>query len=238
MPEPLPAIRWLDSVPSTQEVAHLLAEAGAVHGTTVVAREQQAGRGTRGRTWHSPLGGLWMSVICRPRDPASAECFSLRVGLAAAEVLEEAAGGSVPIMVKWPNDLYLAGRKLGGVLCEARWQGAILSWIVAGIGINVGNPIPADVRDSAVALRRVAPGLLAEQLAEPVARRVAAQASAGGPLSREELHAFDRRDYLRGRRLREPAEGIASGLEPGGGLVIVSDHGVPSVSSGGTVTLA
>lgn len=125
-------VRWLDGVPSTQEVAHWMAEDGAPHGAAVAAREQLAGRGTRGREWYSPIGGLWMSVVCRPRHAVSAACSALRAGLAAAAAVEARVPAATPIALKWPNDLYRDGRKLGGILCEARWQGDRLAWIVVG----------------------------------------------------------------------------------------------------------
>lgn len=228
----------MDVVASTQEVAHLLAEGGATHGSAVVAREQHAGRGTRGRTWHSPIGGLWMSVICRPRDPVSAECFSIRVGLGVAAVLEAWTGEGHRVMVKWPNDLYLGGRKLGGILCEARWQGPALAWIVAGIGINVANRLPIEVRDSAVTLASVVPGLTPDQLAPAVADRVSRQAEAGGPLGASELLDFSRRDFLHGRRLQGPLTGMANGIDAMGGLIVVAEDGETRVATGGTVELS
>lgn len=238
MVEGVPGVRWLDAVPSTQEVAHLLAESGSVHGTAVAAREQLAGRGTRGRTWHSPLGGLWLSVLCRPQDAASAECFSLRVGLAVAGALEAALPDLPPLRLKWPNDLFLNGRKVGGILCEARWQGGSLAWIVAGIGINVRNPIPPEVAGTAIALAAVVPSATPEQLAAPVASRVAADASAGGTLTDGELASFGRRDWLRGRAIREPVAGIAQGIDRDGALLVETSPGRLEPALGGTVVLA
>ncbi len=234
----IPPVRWLDAVPSTQEVAHLLAESGAVHGTAVAAREQRSGRGTRGRVWHSPLGGLWLSVVCRPGHQASSECFSVRVGLAVATAIASVAPEAPAVALKWPNDLYLGGRKLGGILCEARWQGAELAWIVAGIGINVRNPIPGEVAAIATSLAAVAPRLTPEELAEPVAHLVAARAGAGGPLTPMELAEFDRRDFLRGRPVAEPFAGVASGIDRSGALAIQGDDGRTHLALAGTVVLA
>ncbi|MGH7734654.1 MAG: biotin--[acetyl-CoA-carboxylase] ligase, partial [Gemmatimonadales bacterium] len=133
----------LVQVGSTQDLVHQLGEDGAPHGSAIIAAEQANARGTRGRAWHAPAGGVWMSVLCRPEIPSAAEVLSLRVGLAVAIALE--AETRIPsIRLKWANDLMLADRKLGGILCEARWRGDRLAWITVGIGINVTNTLSPD----------------------------------------------------------------------------------------------
>ncbi len=220
------AARWFDALPSTQEVAHRLAGEGAPHGTAVAAREQMSGRGTRGKVWHSPIGGLWMSVICRPREAAPATCFSLRAGLAAARAIEAAHPGVPALQLKWPNDLYLHGRKLAGVLCEARWQGESLAWIVTGIGVNVANAVPDELTGIAATLREVAPGASPETLADGLAAAIATAAGTGGPLRPSEMVDFAARDFLSGRRLRSPMEGMATGIATTGELLVRDDGGI------------
>lgn len=219
-------VRWFDALPSTQEVAHRLAGEGAPHGTAVAAREQTAGRGTRGRAWHSPIGGLWMSVVCRPAETAPATCFSLRAGLAAALAIETACPGLPTLQLKWPNDLYLHGRKLAGVLCEARWQGDALAWIVTGIGVNVANAIPDALAATAATLRDVAPNATPEALADRLAAAIASAAATGGPFRPAEMADFAARDYLTGRRLRAPLAGVAVGVAATGELLVLDDLGV------------
>lgn len=219
-------VRWFTSLPSTQEVAHRLAGEGAPHGTAVAAREQTAGRGSRGRAWHSPIGGLWMSVICRPSAPAPPTCFSLRAGLAAARAIEAAFPGVPPLQLKWPNDVMLAGRKLAGVLCEARWQGEALAWIVTGIGVNVANRVPDEVAGAAATLGEVAPEATPESLAERLAAAIASAAGGGGPLQPSEMADFAARDFLAGRWLRAPVAGVAAGIATTGELLVRNDDGV------------
>ncbi len=138
-----------DRVASTNDVAKALAEEGAPDGTAVLAEEQTGGRGRFGRRWASPLGGLWLSLVLRPRRPATEwSCLGFAASVAAATAVETVAGLSV--RVKWPNDLMLEGRKLGGVLVEA--SGA---YVVVGIGMNVNlqrEALPADVRALATSL--------------------------------------------------------------------------------------
>ena len=196
----------------------------------MAAREQGGGYGTRGRVWHSPVGGLWMSVVLRPRLAARAEGLSLRVGLAVASALEREVPRLGPLMIKWPNDLLLDGRKLGGILCEARWQGEALAWVVAGIGLNVANPLPAEVAETAATLREGAPGLDPADLAGPVARAVAEATREGGPLTTAELDAFRARDWTYGREVTSPVAGVARGITADGALRVETGEGVEEVA--------
>jgi BirA family biotin operon repressor/biotin-[acetyl-CoA-carboxylase] ligase len=179
-------VEWHDSLPSTMDLAHTRAAEGAAHGTAVAARVQTAGRGRRGRTWHSPAGGLWMSVVCRPADAEGVEHLSLRVGLAVAETIERLFPDLPRLTVKWPNDLLLGGRKLAGILCEARWEGGTPAWVIAAVGLNVSNPIPDEVAGQATRLADFIPGLHPERLAEPLAAAIADAAFRPGALTAEE----------------------------------------------------
>ncbi|MBK8004121.1 MAG: biotin--[acetyl-CoA-carboxylase] ligase [Gemmatimonadetes bacterium] len=224
-------------VASTQDLIHALGDAGAPTGSAIVAEEQVGGRGSRGRTWASPPGGLWMSVLCRPASEVAAAVLSLRVGLAAAEVLEAQAPGAT-LALKWPNDLMLADRKLGGILCEARWQGGLLAWVAVGLGLNVANPLPAEVRDRAVALASVAPGLTPDVLAEPLRAAITQAGAATGPLTPDEVARYVARDWLRGRVLAEPVAGTGAGLAPDGALLVQGAGGVITAVRAGTVLVA
>lgn len=233
-----PAIRRLESTPSTQDVLHELAASGAPAGTAVVANVQTLGRGSRGRVWESPMGGLWLSVLLRPAVAPAVEVLSVRVALTVAAAIERSAVGKVTIQLKWPNDLMLAGRKLGGILCEARWQGAVLGWVAVGIGVNVGNPIPAALAGSAIALGSVLDDVGPEQLVEPVALAVAAIGTSEGHLGAAEAADFAARDWLRGRRLREPGTGTAEGVSLDGALILRRDDGSVQEVRSGPVLLA
>lgn len=129
---------------STNDRASAWARAGAPHGALVTAERQTAGRGRRGRTWSSPPGGdIYASVVVRPRS-AAAGLGAL--GLAAAVGLREGLGAmGVPVRIKWPNDLLVAGRKVAGILCEMRWVGSTPE-VVVGFGINVAREVfPAEL---------------------------------------------------------------------------------------------
>jgi BirA family biotin operon repressor/biotin-[acetyl-CoA-carboxylase] ligase len=227
---------YLDRVSSTQDVLHELAAEGAPAGTAVVADEQLEGRGSRGRVWHSPLGGLWLSVLFRPPCAAGVEVASIRVGLVVAEAIEVFA--SLPVELKWPNDLMLGGRKLGGVLCEARWQGDSLGWIAAGVGMNVCNPVPAELGTVAVSLAAETAGVSPEVLA-PVVIAALRELELGAPLlSDAELARFARRDWLRGRAITDPIAGTVAGLREDGTLVVRAADGSEAALRSGPVQLA
>lgn len=219
---------WHDAVASTQDEAHGLAGAGSPHGTAVAARVQTGGRGTRGQTWVSGTGGLWLSVVCRPGSGAASEVVGLRVGLDLAGLLDRLLSPPDRIALKWPNDLILRDRKLGGILTEARWQGDVLGWMVIGVGINLQNDIPPALAAAATRLADAGVSADAASLAAPVARAVAEAARNAAPLSAAEVAAFESRDWLRGRAVSLPEPGIAEGITARGRLRVRSAAGVVS----------
>src|SRR5262245_61858170 len=136
---------------STNARARELAAAGAPHGTVVTAAEQTAGRGRQGRTWTAPPGkALLYSAVVRPLDERHL-LLPLAVPLAVCEAAEQLKTG-LECGVKWPNDVHLDGRKLAGVLIEARPQDG---WAVIGIGLNLSiapDEFPPELRDTAISI--------------------------------------------------------------------------------------
>jgi BirA family transcriptional regulator, biotin operon repressor / biotin---[acetyl-CoA-carboxylase] ligase len=214
------SIRWLDAVGSTQDAAHGLAAAGGPHGSAIAARVQTAGRGTRRRQWVSSEGGLWLSVVCRPREIIGIETVSIRVGLSLAALVERWIGPGPRVAIKWTNDLIVNDRKVGGVLAEARWQGGLLAWLVVGVGINVHNVVPAHTAPLATRLAQFGVTSSIEALAPSVVAVVREAARTAAALTPQELRAFEARDWLRGRRLTLPHAGIAQGITEEGKLRI------------------
>ncbi|MEO8295655.1 MAG: biotin--[acetyl-CoA-carboxylase] ligase [Gemmatimonadota bacterium] len=229
-------IHRLTQVSSTLDVLHEFAGRGAPHGTVVVAEEQVQGRGTRGRTWQSPPGGLWFSILYRNIEEMAIECLSIRIGLAVANVVESVAP-SLRVGLKWPNDLMLDDRKLGGILCEARWRGTVLDWIVVGLGLNVANVIPADLADRAMSLETRVPSLSPGQLVLPLTASLRSLALDHVQLSVAEFSSLSGRDWLQGRVIREPVEGIARGIQVDGSLLVEEPGGNVAVIKAGRVLL-
>ncbi|MCA1959101.1 MAG: biotin--[acetyl-CoA-carboxylase] ligase [Nitrospira sp.] len=146
-------------VSSTNSEAMALAQAGAEHGTVVVAESQSAGRGRLSRQWHSPPGAnLYCSVIVKEEGRTVEDTewlfwMPLVSALAAAEAVQVTA--SIPLSVKWPNDLLYQDRKVGGILCESLRMPIQGSIVVIGIGINVNLPqesFPEELRQTATSL--------------------------------------------------------------------------------------
>ena len=130
-------VRFFPAIDSTNDVAHAEAHAGAGDGLLVIADEQTAGRGRLDRRWWAPPGAcLLMSLLLRPDIPLGrAGQLTMCLGLGAAEGIADVTG--VRVGLKWPNDLVLAGHKLGGMLTELRTAGDRLDYAVLGLGINV-----------------------------------------------------------------------------------------------------
>ena len=130
-------IVYLQTVDSTNRYARALAQQGAAHGTLVLADEQTAGRGRRGRGWISPAGeGVFMTLILRPQaHPSQVARLSLLTALAVAEGI--AAETGLDARIKWPNDIVVGGRKVCGMLLEMNADEQSVHDVVAGIGINV-----------------------------------------------------------------------------------------------------
>jgi BirA family biotin operon repressor/biotin-[acetyl-CoA-carboxylase] ligase len=144
----------------------------------------------------------------------------------------------VSVGLKWPNDLMLGDRKVGGILCEARWQGEVLAWVVAGIGVNVTNTIPEEIAGGAAQLVEVMPGATAEVLEPEVTARLRALDLVADRLRPAELAELRRRDWLLDRRLRGPAPGTAAGISDEGALLVRHEHGTVTAVRAGAVELA
>jgi BirA family biotin operon repressor/biotin-[acetyl-CoA-carboxylase] ligase len=214
---------------------HGLAHGGAPAGAAVVAEEQTEGRGSRGRRWASPRGGLWLSVLARPAT-TGLELLSLRAGLAVAEVLDRLGAGG-RIRIKWPNDLMLGERKTGGILCEARWQGPALAWVAIGLGLNVANAPPSELEATATCLAAALPGVVPDDLLEPMVEALREVDAGAGPLTDAERTRFAARDWLRGRTLLEPEPGTATGITPDGALLVRRSDGEVVQVRAGTVVV-
>ena len=147
----LPAIRFFETIDSTNDEAWRWMDAGAPHGALVVADEQIAGRGRLQRRWMTVAGGglaFSLVLLSPPLEAANISRLTGLGALAACLALQELY--KLPAIIKWPNDILLRDRKAGGVLAEARWSGGDLRAAVIGIGINIAsesiNPanLPAD----------------------------------------------------------------------------------------------
>lgn len=128
----------VEEIDSTNTLAKEYAQRGALAGTAVIAENQTAGRGRLGKTWQSIAGkGLYCSIVLRPQiERNNFAKITLVAGLAVAEALENIS--QLPVLLKWPNDVYINGKKCAGILCEASMgSGALDDFVVVGIGVNI-----------------------------------------------------------------------------------------------------
>lgn len=147
-------IHYLRRVSSTNDVASELAYQGAPEGTVVVAEAQDEGRGRLRRRWFSPPGGLWISVILRPRGgPIDALRITLTAGLSVVEVLRDLY--DLKATIKWPNDVRVKSRKICGVLSEMDSIEDQMDHVVLGFGLNANvNEFPEELGEEATSLIR------------------------------------------------------------------------------------
>ena len=228
-----------ERVTSTNDLAARLAEQGAPEGCVVVAEAQSAGRGRHGRAWSSPAGaGLYVSTVLRPRSEVVG-LVTIAAGVAIAEAIQAATG--LDPTLKWPNDVFVGGRKLAGILAEAGSSPAGAHHVVLGFGINVlPAAFPPDVASRATSLEG--------ELGRPIDRALLFNACLDRLASRYgDLHqgrllsVVDawraRAAPMLGRRVEWEAGhthacGIAESIDETGALLIRTDKGIVRVISG------
>ncbi len=241
------SFRYYDEIESTNVEAKALANSGAPEGTVVIAEAQSAGRGRLGRRWTSPAGkGLLFSVLLRPALPMSdAHMLTLVAAAAAAEAVE--AVSCAPVLIKWPNDLYVGDRKVGGILLEVAGEQDEVDWVVAGIGLNVNTDyaeLPVGLRRTATSLKMVTGELVdrSDLLAGLLLSLETHYAEAVRGGFDRALSSFRERDYLLHRTVsvetREGAvTGAAAGIDDRGALLLELPHRHVRRFHSGDVTL-
>jgi len=238
----LPACRaeHLDAVDSTSTELMRRARAGRCEPVLLVADRQTAGRGRMGRPWQSALGvdqpaslTFSLGLPLAPRDWSG---LSLAVGIALAESLDP--DGAAGLALKWPNDLWLEGRKLGGILIETAGGGQAARserQLVIGVGLNIDARPATDGMSTAPAWLRewqpqASPQSALLQVAAPLLQAVLAFAETGfAPLAER----FARRDTLRGRdvQLSDGRSGRCAGVGPGGELLVHTGQAMEAITS-------
>ncbi len=228
-------IQLLASTTSTNDDAKRGAKEGAPHGATWVAEQQTAGRGRQGRLWMSPPAeSLLFSVLVRGAPaPARLPQIALVAGLSVRDAVARALPGA-DVKIKWPNDVMVHGKKIAGVLVEAVTAGSRVEAVVVGGGINVHTrAFPAEIAARATSIALASPPgadppdrarILADVLAALDADLHVVVARGLGVVRAR----LDAADVLRGRRVRcdSDDEGVASGMDEEGRLLVRRDDGV------------
>ncbi len=232
----IPELIFLSSIDSSNDHAARLLAHNYDAPFFVVTNEQTKGRGRMGRKWHSPPSrNLYLSFASRPRvNHDRIRLFTLWMGARIARDLGQWLG--VRIRLKWPNDLYYEGKKLGGMLTETRGDADTVRQLVFGVGLNVNQrreDWPADLGNSATSLREITGHSL--DLNRANARLIKSVWSAYGPFATGSVRRpfedlWPGLDALRGKSIRAEMggvvySGIASGLDDGGSLIVKTGSG-------------
>jgi BirA family biotin operon repressor/biotin-[acetyl-CoA-carboxylase] ligase len=234
-------IYYFDSIDSTNTKAKELAETGHPSGTLVVADQQTAGKGRRGRKWESPAGNsIFMTLLLKPEiNPNNASMLTLVAAMAVCGAIRRVTESEA--LIKWPNDIVIDGKKICGILTEMSAQFDYISHIVIGIGINVHNEeFPEEIKDTAGSLlqacgRHFHRANLIEAFLEEFERAYAIylQTEDMTGLQKE----YDRLLVNKGRQVhvldpKEPFEGKAMGITKRGELIVDTWESRKQVSSG------
>jgi BirA family biotin operon repressor/biotin-[acetyl-CoA-carboxylase] ligase len=236
-------LHYAPTTASTNSDALAAARSAAPHGSVYFSEEQLAGRGRGDHGWISAAGeGLYVSVLLRPQLPAAHLPFlPLAAGLAAAEAIR--AVSSLPIDLRWPNDLLIGPRKVGGILVEAQiYSKGLPHAVVVGIGINVHQHVfPAGLATPATSLdlesnRHIARQDLLVALLKSLQQETLALAS---PNAAQEVAARVEKasTWIRGRRVEvhgpQACNGVTAGLDENGFLRVTTAEGLVTVQTGG-----
>ncbi len=230
---------YLTSTHSTMDVARAEAEAGADHGTAVLAEEQSSGRGRFGRLWVSPSGkNIYLTLLLRPPLDAL-RSLSLVGPLAVAEAVEEIAG--LATRIKWPNDVLVGGRKLCGVLIESELSGQEVRYSLVGIGVNVNFDIDESSEIAGIATsvkRELGRDVSREEVLAALLNRFEAlyeDRAAAFSGWRARLETLGREVTVRFRE--QVYEGVAEDVDADGNLILRRPDGSTLVLEAGEVSL-
>lgn len=231
-----------DSLDSTNEEAKRLARAGGGHGAVIWAKKQSEGKGRMGRGWLSAEGNLFVSVLLCPQKPISELAQLSFVAAVAARESVAPLLADDELQVKWPNDILLSGRKLGGVLLESfRTESSDLPWVVVGIGINIDSYPPRTefpatcLKEAGVEL--VSAKIILSRFIHHFLDRYDEWSLKGFSPIREEwlAHAWNLNQKIIARLPDSTLEGVFEGIDANGALTLTTDGGKKQVVHAGDV---
>ena len=234
-------IRCFPVIDSTNVKAKQLAEEGYPMGTLVVAEQQNAGRGRRGRSWESPRGsGIFMTLLLKPEiHPNNASMLTLVAALAVSAAITEKTGR--PAGIKWPNDIVMNGKKVCGILTEMSAQFDYVNHIVIGIGINVNNTsLPEEISHMATSLyldtkKSYHRAELIEETLEQFEKYYAEYLKTedlSGLVKEYNSHLVNLHQIVKVLDPKDPFEGKAMGITPRGELIVDTWESRRLVSAG------
>lgn len=219
---------------STNQVALELGHVGEPEGAVIIAEEQTAGRGRAGHSWHSErAAGIYATILLRPRlAPVQAPLLTMMAGLSARAAVQSATGLSVDL--KWPNDLIISGKKLGGILTEMHAEPSQVRFVIVGIGINVNQQrFPVELSATSTSLRLETDRMQSRlevlvqflRQFESDYQELLSEGSAGVVKRFEAASSYARGKRVRVTNGRESFTGVTAGLEETGVLRVKRDDG-------------
>jgi len=233
----------LDRIGSTNDECKRMASDGAEEGTLVIAEEQTGGKGRLGRSWSSPKGnGIWMSLILRPQvNLYNVSAITLAAGLAVCKALNNFG---VEAGIKWPNDVYINGKKVCGILTEMSASSEGVDYVVVGMGINVNTPyFPQELENIACSLytetnKKYERNTIITEVLKQFEKYYDAFLADGFSAIKNE---YKRNCINIGKRVNvlsaESYEALAVGINDSGELVVRKDNGEETVVFSGEVSI-
>jgi BirA family biotin operon repressor/biotin-[acetyl-CoA-carboxylase] ligase len=233
-------VETLRCVESTQLLLRKRAEEGAPEGHVVVALEQCAGKGRSGRPWHSPKGGLWFSLLLRPRI-AMRELYMLTLLFGVAVIRSLKQYGLEPFL-KWPNDIILQDKKMCGILLETSGEPDRADFVIVGIGINANFPaelLPEETRSNSISIldalgEKIDRATLINSILRESELLYAAASSAGfsGIIDEWKANSCTIGNRIEISSFGKVISGVALDMGPDGSLVIQTRNGIEKAYSG------
>jgi BirA family biotin operon repressor/biotin-[acetyl-CoA-carboxylase] ligase len=234
-------VYYFDGLSSTMDTAIELGLKDAPEGTIILAEQQTKGRGRLGRSWISvKYKGIYLSLILRPKIlPSQASILTLLIAASICEAIKEATG--LDAKIKWPNDIIMGNKKLGGILTELIAETDKINFVVIGIGLNVNNDKKTLI-SSAVSLKeQKKENINRIILLQEILRRIESNYFLFQKLkARPILEKWREHNVTLGRRVKvycqkEHIEGEALDLDIDGGLLIRKDSGIVAKVTAGDV---
>jgi len=228
-----------DELDSTNEEARRIAEGGGSHGAVIWAKQQTQGRGRMGRLWVSSEGNLFCSILLAPGcEPATAAQLSFVAAVAVIETLKSILPENDDIYCKWPNDILLDGKKIGGILLESfetadinPAQNKMVRWVVVGVGINVDScPVHTDIPATylkTAGVEIISAKIVLSRFIHQFITQYDIWAKRGfAPIRRQWLkHAFRLGEHIEVRLPKDTYHGIFEGIDSKGQLLIQPKEG-------------
>lgn len=221
-----------DELDSTNEEARRLAKGGGSHGAVIWAKKQTSGKGRMGRSWVSPEGNLFVSILLQPeKSMKEFSQLSFVAAVSAAEAIAPLLPGKQKLRCKWPNDIILDDKKLGGILLESFQTDGGHSWVVVGVGINIER-FPTDTEFPATCLKDAGVEIISAKivLSRFIHHFIETynlwDAKGFAPIRKMWMsHAWNLGERVTARWPDNEVEGIAEGLDEDGSLLLALDDG-------------